>query len=132
MKRTSKLTIIFRMVIVPFAVVAFWGLMFCIADPGLGFSFVLGGVGAVLIGIGWCWAFTNFFTLLSHPREYRIWRKGGGDPFFDTLDRPFNNDSDATRYAELYQERARQELEEMFPPPTPPDPTRGIDDPNVI
>ena len=22
---------------------------------------------------------------------------GGGDPFFDTLDRPFNNDSDATR-----------------------------------
>ena len=120
------------MVIIPFAVVGFWGAMFCIADVGLGFCFVLGGMVAVALGLLFCWAFTNFFTFLSHPREYRLWKAGGGDPFFDTLDRPFNNDSDAARYQELYREQARQELEELFPPPTPPDPTRGINDPNVI
>ena len=80
MKRTPKQTIIFRMVIIPFAVVAFWGLMFCIADPGVGFCFVLGGVGAVFLGLAFCWAFTNFFTFLLHPREYQIWKKGRGRP----------------------------------------------------
>jgi hypothetical protein len=51
-RRTSKLTILFRLVLIPFAVVGFWGTMFSIADVGLGLSFVLGGVGAVLLGIG--------------------------------------------------------------------------------
>ena len=132
LKRTPKLTIVARMVIIPFAVVGFWGLMFCIVDVERGFWFLVSGVGAVLLGIGWCWGFTNVCTFLSCPKEYRLWKKGGGDPWFDTLDRPFNNDCDATRYQELYQERARQESEEMFPPPAAPDPTRGIDDPNVI
>jgi hypothetical protein len=131
-RRTSKLTIIFRLVIIPFLVVGFWGLMFCIADPGLGFSFVGGGVGAVLLSIAFLWGFTNFFTFLCHPREYRLWKRGGGDPWFDTLDPPFNTDSDATRYQELYRERARQQAEELFPPPAAPDLTRGIDDENVI
>lgn len=130
--RTPKWKITARMVIIPFAVVGFWGAMFCIADVGLGFCFVLGGMVAVALGLLFCWTFTNFFTFLSHPREYRIWKAGGGNPFFDTLDRPFNNDSDATRYQELYREQARQKWEEVFPPPTPPDPTRGINDPNVI
>jgi len=132
LKRTPKWKITARMVLIPFTVVAFWGAMFCIADPGLGLCFVLGGVGAVLLGIGWCWGFTNVCTFLWHPREYRIWKGGGGDPFFDTLDQPFNTDSDATRYQELYRERARQQAEELFPPPAVPDPTRGIDDENVI
>jgi len=131
-KRTSKLTIIFRMVLIPFAVVGFWGAMFCIADVGLGFSFILGGVGAVLLSIAFLWGVTNLGTFLSHPREYRLWKKGGGDPFFSTLDPPFNNDPDSVRYQELYQERVRQELEELFPPPAAPDLTRGIDDPNVL
>jgi hypothetical protein len=128
-RRTPKWKIIFRMVIIPFAVVGFWAAMFSIADVGLGFSFILGGVGAVLVGIGWCWGVTNLGTFLSHPREYRLWKKGGGDPWFDTLDRPFNTDSDATRYQELYRERARQQAD---PPPAASDPTRGIDDPNVL
>lgn len=131
-RRTPKWKIIFRMAIIPFAVVGFWGAMFSIADVGLGFSFVLGGVGAVLLSIAFLWGVTNLGTFLSHPREYRLWKAGGGDPWFDTLDRPFNNDSDATRYQELYREKARQELEELFPPPAAPDPTRGIDDENVI
>ena len=133
-KRTPKRKMIFRMAIIPFLVVAFWGLMFCIADPEMGFCFMVGGAAAVLGGIGFCWAFTNIGTFLSHPRYYRLWKKGGGDPFFDTLDPPFNNDPPSTRYQELYREKARQECEEMFGiySPTPPDPTRGIDDPNII
>jgi quinol-cytochrome oxidoreductase complex cytochrome b subunit len=50
-KRTPKWKITARMVIIPFAVVGFWGAMFCIADVGLGFCFVLGGVIAVALGL---------------------------------------------------------------------------------
>ena len=129
LKRTPKLTIAFRMVIIPFAVVAFWGLMLCIADVGLGFCLVLGGVGAVLLGLGFCWGFTNVCTFVYSPRCYRLWKQGGGDPFFDTLDRPFNNDPDSIRYQELCQEAARQQAD---PPPAAPDPTKGIDDSDII
>ena len=130
MKRTPKRTIIFRMVIIPFAVVAFWGLMFCIADVSAGFYLVLGGVVAVFGGIGFCWAFTNVCTFLYSPRYYRLWKKGGGDPFFDTLDSPFNTDPDSPRYQEMFDAAARQECEQVSPPPS--DPSKGIDDPNVI
>ena len=107
---------------------------------GLGFYLVLGGVAALVLGIGFCWAFTNFFTFLLCPREYRLWKAGGGDPFFDTLDSPLNNDPPSTRLQELYREKARQECEEvdrMFglcpnPPVVLPDLTRGIDDLDVI
>jgi len=117
------------MVVIPFLVVGFWGLMLSIAAPVLGFCLVLGGVGAVFLGIGFCWGFTNFATFLYSPRCYRLWKKNGGDPFFDTLDRPFNNDPDSIRYQELFEEAARQQADT---PPAAPDPTRGIDDPNVI
>jgi len=130
LKRTPKWKITARMVLIPFAVVAFWGLMFCIADVGLGFSFILGGVGAVLLGLGFCWGFTNVCTFLYSPRCYRLWKRNGGDPFYDTLDEPFNTDPDAVRYQELYQEAARQQNQAANPPS--PDPTRGIDDPNII
>ena len=128
LKRTPKLTIIFRMVLIPFAVVGFWGLMLSIAAPVLGLCLVLDGVGAVLVGLGFCWGFTNFATLLYSPREYRIWKQGG-DPFFDTLDEPFNTDPPSVRYQELFKEAARQQAD---PLPAVPDPTRGIDDENVI
>jgi len=129
LKRTPKLTIVFRMVIIPFAVVGFWGLMLSIAAPVLGFFLVLGGVGAVLVGLGFCWGLTNILTCLSHPREYRIWKRNGGDPFFDTVDEPFNTDPSSVRYQELFKEAARQQAD---PPPAAPDPTRGIDDENII
>jgi hypothetical protein len=131
-RRTPKWKIIFRLAIVPLAVVAFWGLMFATADLEIGFYFVLGGVGAIAFAITFLWAFTNVCTFLSCPTYYRIWKKGGGDPFFDTLDGPLNTDPDSVRYFELYQERARQELEEMFPLPPSPDFTKGIDDPDII
>jgi hypothetical protein len=129
LKRTPKLTIIARMVIIPFVIVGFWGLMLSIAAPVLGLCLVLGGVGAVLVGLGFCWGFTNVCTFLYSPRCYRLWKRNGGDPFYDTLDEPFNTDPPSVRYQELFREAARQQAD---PPPTPPDSTRGIDDPNVI
>ncbi len=129
LKRTPKLTIVARMVIIPFAVVGFWGLMLSIAAPVLGLCLVSGGVGAVLVGLGFCWGFTNLATFIYSPTYYRLWKGNGGDPFFDSVDEPFNMDPDSVRYAELYQEAARQQAD---PPPAAPDPTRGIDDPNVI
>ena len=98
LKRTPKLTIAFRMVVIPFAVVGFWGLMLSIAAPVLGLFLVLGGVVAVFLGLGFCWGFTNVATFLYSPRYYRLWKRNGGDPFFDTLSGPFNNDPDSIRY----------------------------------
>ncbi len=66
-KRTPKWKIVFRIAIIPFLVTAFWGLMFCIADPEIGFWFVLGGAGAIVFAIGFLWAFTNVCTFLSCP-----------------------------------------------------------------
>jgi hypothetical protein len=131
-KRTSKLTIIFRIAVIPFLVTAFWGLMFSIADPEIGLYFVLGGVGAIIGAIGFLWLFTNICTFFSCPTYYRLWKKGGGDPFFDSIDSPLNNEPDSVRYQALYREKTRQELEELFPPPAAPDFTKGIDDENVI
>ena len=128
-RRTPKLTIAARMVIIPFLVVGFWGLMFSIAAPVLGLCLVLGGVGAVLLGLGFCWGFTNVCTFVYSPRCYRLWKQNGGDPFFDTLDEPFNTDPPSVRYSELFKEAARQQAD---PPPAVPDSTRGIDDPNVL
>ena len=129
LKRTPKWKITARMVIIPFAVVAFWGLTLSIAAPVLGFCLVLGGVGAVFLGIGFCWGFTNFATFLYSPRYYRLWKKGGGDPFYDTLDEPFNTDPPSVRYSELFKEAARQQAD---PPPAVPDFTKGIDDPDIL
>jgi hypothetical protein len=82
------------------------------------------------------WGGTNLLTFLSGPREYLLWKKGGGDPFFDSLDGPLNTDPPEVRYQELYREKARQEWEASFGPlpipSPPPDSTKGIDDPNVI
>jgi hypothetical protein len=134
-KRTSKLTIIARMAIIPFLVTAFWGLMLSIADTSLGFYLVLGGLVALVLGIGFLWAFTNFFTFLLCPKEYRIWKAGGGDPFFDSLDSPINNDPPSVKLQELYREKARQDWEANFgplPTPSPPqsaDFTITLDDP---
>jgi len=128
-KRTPKLTIVARMVIIPFVAVGFRGLMLSIAAPVLGLFLVLGGVGAVLLGLGFCWGFTNVCTFLYSPRYYRLWKKNGGDPFYDTLDEPFNTDPPSVRYQELYREAARQQAD---PPPAAPDSTRGIDDENII
>ena len=129
LKRTPKWKIAARMVIIPFVVVGFWGLMLSIAAPLLGVFLVLGGVVAVVFGLLFCWGFTNLGTFLWHPRYYRLWKRNGGYPFFDTVDEPFNTDPPSVRYQELFKEAARQQAD---PPPSAPDPTKGIDDENVI
>jgi len=129
-KRTPKRKMIFRMVLIPLVVLVFWASF--LATVGLAVPFLLGGVLALTFAIGFCWAVTNIVMFFWCPREYKIWKKGGGDPFFDTLDEPFNTDSPSTRYQELYREKARLELEAMFPPPPAPDFSKGIDDPNII
>jgi hypothetical protein len=110
--------------------------MFCIADASGGLALVLGGVIALAIALFFLWGFTNLFTFLMCPREYRLWKRNGGDPWFDLLDPPLNNDPPEVRFSELFQERARQEWEASFGPlpiPSPsPDSTKGIDDQNVI
>lgn len=80
---------------------------------GLAVPFLIGGVGAIVVILFFLWAGTNLGTMLICPREYKIWKKGGGDPFFDTLDPPLNNDPDSVRYQELYREKARLECEQV-------------------
>ena len=118
------------MVIIPFAIVAFWGLMLSIAAPVLGLCLVLGGVGAVLVGLTFCWGFTNVCTFLYSPRYYRLWKKGMGEIHFLILYLDLST-MILTQSAikSCLKEAARQQAD---PPPTPPDPTRGIDDLNIL
>jgi hypothetical protein len=111
LRRTPKAVIIGRISLLPMLALGFYAFFF--AHVGLATPFVLGGVGMMAFMIPWMWGFTNFMVWLTSPREYRIWKSGGGDPFFDTVDSPFNTDSPETRYQELYAEKLRQQ----FPPP---------------
>ena len=110
-KRTSKLLILFRIGCIPFAIVCFWALMLSIADADLAFHFILGAVIAFIVMMLFLWGLTNLLTFLSGPREYLLWKRGGGDPFFDTLDSPLNNDPPEVRFQELFREKARLECE---------------------
>ena len=123
--------ILFRLTCIPLAVLGFLGglLSFLGAPCDFVLSWIIGGLIALVFCIGFMWAITNLFTFLYCPRYYWLWRRGGGDPYFDSMPEPFNMDDDLVRYQELYAERARQQAE-MFnpPPPAPPDPP---DDPTA-
>jgi hypothetical protein len=112
--------------------------MLCVGAVGalLGAPVIIGGAIGLALMLGFWWAVTNIGTFLINPGYYRLWKKNGGDPFFDTLPEPFNTDPASTRYQELFREKARLEWEANFgplpTPPLPPDTTKGIDDPNVI
>ena len=138
-KRTSKLTIIFRMAIIPLLVTAFWGLMLSIADMSLGSLPGSRRFGQHLFSASDFSGHSrtssrSFFALGST----NFGRPVGAIRFFDTLDSPLNNDPPSVRYQELYQEKARQEWEANFgplPTPSPPqatDWTITLDDPNII
>ena len=134
-KRTSKLTIIARMVALPLAVLLFW--VPFLAIGGIALPFVIGGLTAVGGGIFFCWAFTNLVMLVWCPREYLLWKRGGGDPFFESLNWPLNTDPLEVRYQELFREKARQGLEQAnrqygIRQPDTPDSLKSIDDPNIL
>jgi hypothetical protein len=104
---------------------------------GLGTTIFLAGVGTIAAAILFLWGFTNLMTLITMPRVWWLIKKGGGDPWFESLPEPFNTDNLSTRFQELYREKARQEWEQAFGPlpqvpPQSPDFTRGIDDPQII
>jgi hypothetical protein len=108
-KRTPKRVIIARFLTWP---------MICLSIPALllGWPVFLGGIAAVGLGLLFCWAFTNIggaiWCKMNGTSHYlKLWKKGGGDPFFDTLDSPLNNDPPSVRFQELYREKLRQETE---------------------
>jgi hypothetical protein len=78
-------------------------------------------------------------TLITMPRTWLLIKRGGGDPWFDSLPEPFNNDASSVRYQELFREKLRQENAWLQQPlvPLPPqndprDATKGINDPHII
>ena len=139
-RRTSKVKILFRLSIVPIVVTLFWAFMLSL---GGNYSIVraalIGGLGATAAVLFFLWFFTNAMTLLTMPKVWWIIKRGGGDPWFDSLPPPFNDDLPEVRYQELYREKLRQENAWLLRPlvPLPPqndpkDATRGIDDPDII
>ncbi len=109
-RRSSKIGILARMCAVPFAVVAFWAFFYGqVADPTW---FILGGVGAVVLALLYCWGGTHLFAMIFEREAYKVWKRGGGDPWFDTLDPPFNNDPPEVRYQEIFREQLRQDEEQ--------------------
>ena len=100
---------------------------------------LIGGLGTLAALLGFLWGFVNLMTILTMPKVWWLIKKGGGDPWFDSLPPPFNDDPPEVRYQELYREKLRQENERLLQPlvPLPPqndprDATKGIDDPHII
>ena len=132
-RRTSKLTIIARMGCFPLVATLSWAIVFgCLGGSWTFWPIMEGGLSAIFGIIFILWLIVNLGTFLYDPKNYLVWKRGGGDPFFDTLHWPFNTDDDSVRYAELYRERERMELGPPVAPPVPPDSTQAIDDPNFV
>ena len=102
-KRTSRVKILARVCAYPIIVIVSWAYLFD--------SWFVFGVGlAVLAGIiFYFWVGTNLLMRISSPGYTKLWKAGGGDPWFDSLPPPFNMDPDEVRYQELYRERLRLE-----------------------
>jgi hypothetical protein len=116
-KRTSKLKILARLTAIPLALA-------CLSKFIFGSAFFWGGIIAIVFAYGFLWAFSNLGALILWPRTYWMIRKGGGDPWFDTVDWPFNTDPPHVRFQELYRMKLRQEMEASNPPPVPPKPVK--------
>ena len=139
-RRTSKLKILFRLSIVPVAVALFWIYMLSLSgDSEVIRGAWIGGFGTLAAALFFLWGFTNAMTLLTMPKVWLLIKRGGGDPWFDSLPPPINDDPPEVRYQELFEEKLRQEnawlLRPLVPPTSQNDPkdfTKGIDDPDFI
>jgi len=139
-RRTSKLKILLRLSIVPIGITLFWAYMFSLGgNYSIVRAILVGGFGTTALVLGFLWGFTNLMTLLTMPKVWWLIKRGGGDPWFDSLPPPFNNDDPSVRYQELFEEKLRQENAQLLQPlvPLPPqndpkDATKGIDDPDFI
>ena len=139
-RRTSKLTILWRLSIIPVGITLFWAFMLSLGGNGEIVRWTLiGGFGTTAVIFLFLWGFVNFMTALTMPKIWWLIKRGGGDPWFDSLPPPFNDDPPEVRYQELYREKLRQENAWLQQPlvPLPPqndpnDATKGIDDPDFI
>ena len=102
LKRTSRWKILFRLTCIPLAVLGFWAALFQFLGAPSNFvlAWITGGLICLVFLIGLMWAITNIGTFICSPRNYWLWRKGGGDPWFCTLPEPFNTDDEYTRFQE--------------------------------
>lgn len=96
--RLGMFATLFTLVWAPlFAFFKFLAILGFAVGAGTVFIGVLGGVGLlVLVG----WYVVNLVTDATsmHDPNYRLWRKSGGDPYFDlTWFWPLNTDSDTVR-----------------------------------
>jgi hypothetical protein len=73
---------------------------------------MLGGIGALAIVTFLLWAIMNIYLWLIAPKEvYRMMKRGGCDPFFDTMCEPFNCDPPEVRFQELRREQEQIDYE---------------------
>ena len=91
--RTSKLGVLFRFLFIPIIVMA----SYCVFLPDWWEGFLYATIFLIVV-VFLMWAFVNLYVFIGCPREYRMWKAGGGDPFIDTLPEPFNNDPAEVRY----------------------------------
>lgn len=108
-KRTSKLTIILRMLLLPMIIMGGFASVFCIISLASGLFVILAALAGCLGVIAFMWGGMNAIAYIINPKYYRLWKKGGGDPFFDTAPPIINNDPDSTRYQEMYREQQKQD-----------------------
>ena len=135
-RRTPKWKILLRIAAVPLGVIAFWTYILSLGgDSEVVRWTLIGGLGTLALLLGFLWFFTNAMTALTMPRTWLLIKRGGGDPWFDSLPPPINDDPPSVRYQELYREKLRQENEWLLRPLVPPksqndptDATRGIDE----
>lgn len=139
-RRTPKWKILLRISAIPLAVAVFWIYMLSLSgDSEVIQGALIGGFGTLALLLGFLWLFTNIMTFVTMPKIWWLIKKGGGDPWYDSLPPPFNNDPPEVRYQELFREKLRQEnawllrpLVPLAPQNDPKDATKGINDPNII
>ena len=139
-RRTSKLTILLRLSIVPVGITLFWAYMFSLGgNYHIVRAILVGGFGTTAAVFLFLWCFVNLMTLLTMPKIWWLIKRGGGDPWFASLPEPFNTDPPEVRWQELFEEKLRQEnawlqqpLVPLPPQNDPEDSTKGIDDPKFI
>ena len=73
-----------------------WANCVCLLLVGTCLADHEGGLSAIFGIIFILWLIVNLGTFLYDPKNYLVWKRGGGDPFFDTLHWPFNTDDDAS------------------------------------
>ena len=108
--RTPRWKIVARWWAIPIIVLSFYAFFWswvCPWDAVL--AWMLGGIGALAIFTFVCWAIMNIYLWLIAPKEFRMMKQGGFDPFFDTMCEPFNCDPPEVRFQEFRREQERQE-----------------------